>query len=863
MKRLFILIILWGCLMASDWKIVAPFSADDVNECTNPSFETGTTGYVAGGTNTIAVSTDYQWRGAYSLKATIADSSYVWAYAHTFANANTSYYLKVRVLVPSAYDISTISFSISGYSGASLTTVKYWNSPVVNSKQVDAQDTWVELVAIADIASDTGGTILISGGSDKIGSILYFDALYISTNDGLYFDGDSPLAFWQGNRHASASQMDYRNRKHGKLLDLHDGTASSTDYWVFLSEPSGADFAPHELNNRARAIGRGAEHGNTYLGQRPMIFPVTIDGRGSQATYHSNKKVLENAVKFNRAPNDQSFTMQYIGANANTPTYIDVRTAGLDIARYGYSGQGQLRLIAENPGYYEHGDHYAAMTRSTSLSVSYILGWLNDGTGFSALGNTGTNTVSRLAIAENGDVYVVGTFTNWDGNADADRIVKYNRSAGTWSHLFTGGANANVSDILILDDGDVIFTGDFTSIGGSALNRAARWDGSSLTGFGTGFNAWVFAMAYDYKRGIIYFGGNFTTANGVAANRIVQYTLSTGLFTAMGTGMNNIVSALYVDPDTGDVYAGGAFTDSGRTRAGRWDYSEQTWYSIGDGEGGEGFNDTVNTITGDGNYIYFGGSFTQTNAGTIGAAIPIKYIARYVAGTHTHPEQVGSGVNAAVYYLKWDKPVGKLFLSGIFTTVGIGGTTTIPSDRTAYWNGSTFEKVPLDFPGSATVYAFVRNEVNGDYFFGFDTTGTMIVPGALNSITNNGTDDAYPTFVFNSSADVIGTEYATLSTIANRTTGVSVNFNDVRILAGSIVTVEFSPQGCKVYRLVGQSKVDLTAGAIVRDSDVSAFSLMPGLNQILLSAMDTSGTPTISCYCLYKHRHHSLSGTAA
>lgn len=845
-------------IMSGLWEIVAPFSADDVNECTNPSFETGTTGYAAGGTNTIAVSTDYQWRGAYSLKATVADSFYVWAYSHTFLNANTSYYLKVRVLVPSAYDISTISFSLVNYSGASLTTVKYWNSPPVSSSQIEAFDTWVEISAIANIAADTSGSILISGGSDKIGSVLYFDALYISTNNGLYFDGDSPLAFWKGNRNASASQMDYRNRKHGEATNLDA-------LYVYAGHPVGFDFAPLDVQTRARAIGSGSEFQHTYIGERPAQLPISIVG-SSESSYHARKKAFENLLKPNKSPGQQAFILRSLAANSNTINHLAVRLDGdLSLKRDGFTGKGIMRVLATEPSWYEAGDHYAAMTRSTSLSVSYILGWLNDGTGFSALGNTGTGQVNTIAISENGDMYLGGTFTNWDANADADRIVKYSRSAGTWSHLFASGASGSISDIIILDDGDLVIVGNYTNLGGAAHNYAARWDGSTISDFGTGFNGSVVAVAFDYKHGILYFGGNFTLAGGVADTaHVAKYTLSTGVFTPMQTGINGLVNDLYVDPVSGDVYAVGLFSSASGTtasNAARWDYATQSWDAIGNydamtGEGTEGFDAEAYTVVGDGKYIYFGGSFSNTESGT---AVAISRIARYLPGRFNNPEQLGAGLSGGnVYFLYWDAVLNKLLISGAFSSIGTRAT-----DPAVYWNGSTFEKIPLDFPGSTTVSAFARNPVNGDYFYGFNTTGTMLVPGALNSITNNGTDDAYPVFVFDSSADVIGTEYATLTTLANRTTGAVINFNDVRILAGSIVTVEFSPQGCKIYRLVGQSKVDLTAGAIVRDSDVSAFSLMPGLNQILLSAMDTSGTPTISCYCLYRYRHHSLSGTAA
>jgi len=841
--------------MSGLWEIVAPFSADDVNEHLNPSIETGTTGYAAGGTNTIAASTDYQWRGAYSLKCTIADSNVPFSYAHTFLNANTTYYIKLMLYVSSAYSPSIVSLNVSGFSGATLTQVKYWNSPAVTSTQVSTKDAWVELSATIAVASDVTGNISISGSASNIGSVLYFDALYISTNNGLYFDGDSPLAFWQGNRHASASQMDYRNRKHGEATNLDA-------LYVYAGHPVGFDFAPLDVQTRARAIGSGSEFQHTYIGERPAQLPISIVG-SSESSYHTRKKAFENLLKPNKSPGQQAFILRSLAANTNTANHLAVRLDGdLSLKREGFTGKGIMRVLATEPSWYEMGDHYAAMTRYTSLSVEYVLGWLNDGTGFSNMGVSGnpSSEVKTMVVAENGDLYLGGIFTSWDGVSNTARIVKYTRSSGAWTSLFTSGAGNTVQEIIILDDGDLVIVGNFTTIGGAAHNYAVRWDGSTLSDFGAGFNGSVNAVAFDYKRGKLYFGGNFTTADGVAAARVAQYTLSTGLFTAMGSGVNGEVMDIYVEPVTGDVYVGGDFTDSGRTRAGRWGYSDQAWHSIGDGDGGEGFDAVVNAITGDGHYIYFGGNMTQTNAGMVGAAIPVKKIARYISGDHTHPEQLGSGaVGGAVNFLYWDTVLSKLLISGAFTSIGTGRLI----DNAVYWNGATFELIPLNFPASSTVTAFARNLVNGDYFYGFNTTGTMLVPGALNSITNNGTDDAYPVFVFDSSTDVIGTEYATLTTLANRTTGAVINFNDVRILAGSVVIVEFSPQGCRIYRLVGQSKVDLTNGAIVRDSDVSAFALTPKLNQILLAAMDTSGTPSISCYCLYRHRHHSLSGTAA
>ena len=136
----------------------------------------------------------------------------------------------------------------------------------------------------------------------------------------------------------------------------------------------------------------------------------------------------------------------------------------------------------------------------------------------------------------------------------------------------------------------------------------------------------------------------------------------------------------------------------------------------------------------------------------------------------------------------------------------------------------------------------------------------MVVPSALNSITNNGTTDAYPIFVFESIGTTIGTDNARLDIIANRTTGKQINFNGLNLIEGSLIIVDTWRQ--RVYRIVGQTKADLTEGVIRRDSDWSDFILTPGVNEIMIAAPDVTGTPTINAYLLFRKRHNSLSGVA-
>ncbi len=99
--------------------------------------------------------------------------------------------------------------------------------------------------------------------------------------------------------------------------------------------------------------------------------------------------------------------------------------------------------------------------------------------------------------------------------------------------------------------------GFFTSAGGVAADRIAKWDGSAWSALGTGTNAYVSVIVVSGSD--VYVGGSFTSANGVAANRIAKWDGSA--WSALGTGTNDNVSAIAVSGS--DVYVGGSFTSAG------------------------------------------------------------------------------------------------------------------------------------------------------------------------------------------------------------------------------------------------------------------------------------------------------------
>ncbi|MFH0909479.1 MAG: IPT/TIG domain-containing protein, partial [bacterium] len=185
--------------------------------------------------------------------------------------------------------------------------------------------------------------------------------------------------------------------------------------------------------------------------------------------------------------------------------------------------------------------------------------WTNLGSGMndsvSCLAHDGTN------------LYAGGAFTTAGGVA-ANRVAKWN--GARWSSL---GSGMDIVVYVVAPVWTHLYAGGtFTTAGGVAASCIAKWNGSSWTNLGSGISGGmevsVYALAHDGTN--LYVGGGFTTAGGVAASCIAKWDGSS--WTNLGSGMSDIVFALVHDGTT--LYAGGVVTTAGGVAANRiakWD----------------------------------------------------------------------------------------------------------------------------------------------------------------------------------------------------------------------------------------------------------------------------------------------------
>ena len=232
-------------------------------------------------------------------------------------------------------------------------------------------------------------------------------------------------------------------------------------------------------------------------------------------------------------------------------------------------------------------------------------------------------------------------------------------------------------------DTELIAGGDFTMAGGVAANRVARWIESPIIAFpppswspmGVGFNNTVRAL--ERFRDTTVAAGNFTASGATPINRLAGWTGSAWTpLDGLEGGVNGTVFALEAMPpgiNSWDLIVGGSFTSAGgmaMNRIARWHegttQGSRFWASMG-----AGFDGIVRAIERHGNSVYAAGDF-NTSGGT-----PVSKIARWTGSAWV---PVGAGLNGSVHALK--STGGYLYAAGSYSTAG-----GVQSDNIARWNG--------------------------------------------------------------------------------------------------------------------------------------------------------------------------------
>ncbi|MGY6555092.1 MAG: hypothetical protein ACXIUM_11305 [Wenzhouxiangella sp.] len=265
-------------------------------------------------------------------------------------------------------------------------------------------------------------------------------------------------------------------------------------------------------------------------------------------------------------------------------------------------------------------------------------------------------------------LYAVGLFNAASGRR-VNRIARWN--GWHWEAIGEGlGGAINAAQVFNDGSGELLF------VGGSFINRLARWDGETLSVVpGLGSTVHDLSVFDDGGGESLYIGGEFTSATGAGTvNRIVRYNAQG--FSAVGAGFDDTVRVLKVlDDGSGPaLYAGGSFTTADGEEAkgiARWD--GQQWHPIGDGLDG-----SVRAIAmhddGNGLALYAGGDFAG-------------HVARWDGEEWS---TVGDGVDNFVNdFAVYDDGSGPaLYITGGFQQSG-----SAPARRLARWDGADWLEV--------------------------------------------------------------------------------------------------------------------------------------------------------------------------
>lgn len=808
------------------------------NLVVNPSGETNTTNWTNSGVSTsISRSTEQQYHGAYSFKCTLDtgsggdDDGIVYGNVTGLSVTSGNVYaasIKFRATTPGigfkfAVGTSVTSLLVS----KSFTSTGRWQWLWVVYKET-ATATNRELFILRDGSSKGGaGSIrnapfYVDGAQFELCETdNYWPTTYIDGDQEPLLTGQFPPAYgWEGTRHGSISFRSGQTRDGGRVMNLDAFKFSITGLKGFGVAKQGHIVQGGSLND-----------GAVYQTSIVQTRAVQIDGFFSTSTpmdLRLNRQALGEIVNLDTTAPRQPFVVLYQEYDDLTP----VGDVGKIVCNYQDGlGKDQGSVLNEDASLIFSqwlpqiwaGDSGSLFTQSTSIP-SYLVGGnlsYRNSTGTWSLLDSGGGTVVSIDRAADGTFLVGGDFTTIGGVA-ANRVARYNPFTNTFTALgsgITGGVAPIVYCVKVAPDGKVYVCGDFTTAGGGAATRIAVWDGSTWSALSTGLNDVGRDMTFD-SSGNLYVTGDFTLAGGIANTvRIAKWSGSA--WTALSTGLDAHGAAVVCGLDGTTIYVTGTFANAGgvaATRAAYWTGS--AFVAMGSGLSASP-TDRALEVAPNGT-IFAGGTFATAGGVTVNSISQWN-------GTGWVPLGTGiSGGAANVLAISFGLD-GLMYVGGSFTTA----SGLALSDSFAAWNGTSWILPDIDFPGTAVV-----ND------FGVGTRGDLLVSTSLLSngsavaanpqtATSLGTARTYPTFI------ITGPTSSTsrLHQIRSYTTGQILSFT-LTIFANEVIKITTGPGDVTVISSVrGDISRFFLAGSSLE------LSLLKGSNTVAI--LVTGSTVTI------------------
>jgi hypothetical protein len=423
-----------------------------------------------------------------------------------------------------------------------------------------------------------------------------------------YCDGDQPGCWWNVMQHNSVSTRPADTRVGGRWINL--GGCDRAESNLYFTVIGGLGMAPIRNDTQSYADAPGSYYQSTKVMDRVVTITFFTKSYTKRAAVlaslqdlHKLRQMLLDVIKPDLTSGGQEFLIEY--QDGYLPIYFRARyDGGLEgewDVRNQWVNSFPLRLLVVTPFLTEDDQEVSQLAFRYSTTVNYMLRRF-DGN-WSEMNGGMDNTVLDMEIGPRGEIIAVGQFVHANNKVTAiDPMIFANRICywdGTQWRGYGGGANNIIRAVAVAPNGDLYVTGDFTSIGGVACNRVARWNSvtSTWVAMGTGLPSTGRAIRVA-PNGNVYVGGDFVTAGGTICKYIARW--DGGSFHPLGVnnGLNNPVYSIVISNDGTQIFAAGSFTDEfgspgilALNRVGLYYPLTDDWWELGDG-----FSDVVYSL---------------------------------------------------------------------------------------------------------------------------------------------------------------------------------------------------------------------------------------------------------------------------